>query len=108
MINGVGGEVLSFVVVAGRIFGLRVVNVLPVRGSGVGGPGSRPSSIVTAVVGHAFAERVGHLILQAVARRLLEYGLQRIVHHPAVGLRAGNGATTGWVNRCNQSRSVAI
>src|SRR5206468_1458839 len=47
-----------------------------------------PRTIVAAVVGHALRVGVCHLILQAFAHLLLQHGLQCVVSHVAVRLRA--------------------
>src|SRR5271157_5197680 len=75
VVDGVGSEVVGFIVITRGPLRRGIVNVLPIRGSGGGSSGTGPSTVVTGVVGHAFGEGVGNLSLQSVTERFLENGL---------------------------------
>src|SRR5579863_7508209 len=107
-INGVGGNDVGSVVIARRPLRLGIVDVLPVcRGA----QGVVPCAIVAGAIGHALGVSVGHLILQAVTRLLLQDSLQRVVHHGAVRLGAaryrGQRAEECWVLRKERAGGVA-
>ena len=85
VVNGVGRKDVGGIVIARRPFRLGIVNVLPICRCA---EGIVPSSIITGAIGHALGVGVRDLILQTMSHLLLEYGLQRVVSHGAVGLRA--------------------
>ena len=80
VINRVGAEYVLGVEIARRIISTRIVEVLII---GVSWYTLRrtPSTVITAVVRHAFGEGVSDLIFQTTRIALLEHSLKSVVLH---------------------------